>query len=81
MFENAKISSIKNIVWATGYRPNFKWIEGLELDEESYPKNYRGVSNIEGLYFIGLPWMYTRGSATLGGVSKDAKYLAGVIGE
>lgn len=79
VLEKRKISSIKNIVWATGYRPNFKWIEGLELDQDSYPKNYRGVSNIEGLYFIGLPWMYTRGSATLGGVSKDARYLATFI--
>lgn len=75
-FEKEKVSTIKNIIWATGYRPNFEWIEGLELDQDHYPKNYRGVSNIEGLYFIGLPWMYTRGSATLGGVSKDAAYLA-----
>lgn len=78
-FEDSKVSTIKNIIWATGYRPNFKWIEGLELDENSYPKNYRGVSNIDGLYFIGLPWMFTRGSATLGGVSKDASYLANII--
>ncbi|WP_422090582.1 flavin-containing monooxygenase [Tenacibaculum ovolyticum] len=78
-FEESKVSSIKNIIWATGYRPNFKWIEGLELDGNSYPKNYRGISNIEGLYFIGLPWMFTRGSATLGGVSKDASYLADII--
>ncbi|AZJ36249.1 potassium transporter Trk [Tenacibaculum singaporense] len=81
VFENKKVTSIKNIIWATGYRPNFKWIEGLELDADNYPKNYRGVSNIEGLYFIGLPWMYTRGSATLGGVVKDANYLANVISE
>ncbi|WP_417800411.1 flavin-containing monooxygenase [Tenacibaculum sp.] len=81
VFENKKVTSIKNIIWATGYRPNFKWIEGLELDADNYPKNYRGVSNIEGLYFIGLPWMYTRGSATLGGVSKDASYLADIISE
>ena len=79
VFENKKVTSIKNIIWATGYRPNFKWIEGLELDSDNYPKNYRGVSNIEGLYFIGLPWMHTRGSATLGGVSKDASYLADII--
>jgi putative flavoprotein involved in K+ transport len=79
IFEKSKISSIQNIVWATGYRPNFHWIEGLELDADNYPKNFRGVSNIDGLYFIGLPWMYTRGSATLGGVSKDAGYLASVI--
>ena len=79
IFENEKVSSIKNIVWATGYRPNFTWIEGLELDADNYPKNYRGVSNIDGLYFIGLPWMYTRGSATLGGVAKDAAHLANII--
>ena len=79
IFENNRVSSIKNIVWATGYRPNFKWIEGLELDGNNYPKNHRGVSNIDGLFFIGLPWMYTRGSATLGGVSKDASFLANII--
>ena len=64
-----------------GYRlqANFKWIEGLEFDEDDYPKNYKGVSNVEGVYFIGLPWMFTRGSATLGGVSEDAEYLAGVL--
>lgn len=78
-FEKQKVSTIKNIVWATGYRPNFEWIEGLELDQDHYPKNYRGISNIDGLYFIGLPWMYTRGSATLGGVCKDAQYLADEI--
>lgn len=81
IFEANTVSSIKNIIWATGYRPNFHWIEGLELDSDSYPKNFRGVSNIDGLYFIGLPWMYTRGSATLGGVSKDAAYLAECIKE
>ncbi|WP_034061841.1 flavin-containing monooxygenase [Lacinutrix jangbogonensis] len=80
-FETEKKTTIKNIIWATGYRPNFKWIEGLELDADSYPKNYRGISNIKGLYFIGLPWMHTRGSATLGGVSKDASYLANKIND
>ncbi|MBW2960975.1 flavin-containing monooxygenase [Mesonia aestuariivivens] len=70
------LSDVKNIVWATGYRPNFSWIEGLELDHEGYPKNERGVSSIQGLYFIGLPWLHTRGSATLGGIKKDAEHLA-----
>lgn len=74
--ENQTIKGIKNIVWATGYRPNFNWIEGIELDKEGYPVHHRGVSNTKGLYFIGLPWLYTRGSATLGGIKKDAAYLA-----
>ena len=75
IFEKETVSDIKNIIWATGFKPNFNWIDTVELDEQNYPKNYRGVSNIEGLYFIGLPWLHTRGSATLGGVKKDAEYL------
>ena len=79
IFEKAKINDIQNIVWATGYRPNFKWINDIKLDIEGYPLNKRGISNIKGLYFIGLPWLHTRGSATLGGVKKDAKYVANYI--
>jgi putative flavoprotein involved in K+ transport len=79
VFESQKINNLKNIVWATGFKPNFNWIENINLDENNYPKNYRGISDIEGLYFLGLPWLYTRGSATLGGVKKDAKYLSKYI--
>ena len=77
--ENATLTDVKNIVWATGYRPNFNWIEGLELDTDGYPKHHRGISKMKGLYFIGLPWLHTRGSATLGGIKKDAQYLANKI--
>ncbi len=79
--EKAELTDLKNIIWATGYRPNFNWIKGLELSKNGYPKHYRGISNIKGLYFIGLPWLYTRGSATLGGIKKDAAYLADYIEE
>ncbi len=75
-FEKCNIDSVKNIVWATGFKPDFSWIKDIELDAGGYPVNYRGVASTPGMYFIGLPWMYTRGSATLGGVSKDAAYLA-----
>ena len=75
IFEKKETKSIKNIVWATGFKPNFNWIENVKLDKRNYPENYRGVSDSEGLYYLGLPWLYTRGSATLGGVKNDAKYL------
>lgn len=77
--KNNTLKGIKNIIWATGYRPNFSWIKGLELDKEGYPIHHRGESNIEGLFFIGLPWLHTRGSATLGGIKKDSDYLANRI--
>jgi putative flavoprotein involved in K+ transport len=79
VFEKKSISSIKNIIWATGFKPNFNWVENVNLDKRGYPKNYRGVSDIDGLYYIGLPWLHTRGSATLGGVKKDARYLSNYI--
>lgn len=70
------LKNVKNIVWATGYKPNFKWIKGLELDQDAYPVHDRGVSSMKGLYFVGLPWLHTRASATLGGVKDDANHIA-----
>lgn len=82
-FSDTEVSSIKNIIWATGYKPDFSWlsnsISDFTLDQEGYPTNCRGVSDVPGIYFIGLPWMHTRGSATLGGVANDAQYLANYI--
>ena len=73
------LKDVKNIVWATGYKPNFNWIKNIELSSNGYPKHHRGISTTNGLYFIGLPWLHTRGSATLGGIKKDANYLANNI--
>ena len=78
-FEKGSYTDIKNVVWATGFKPNFGWIKGITLNASNYPKNYRGISDIEGLYFLGLPWLYTRGSATLGGVKKDTKFISNYI--
>lgn len=74
--EKRKLTDVRNIVWATGYRPNFSWIDGLETTNDGYPKNNRGISRMKNLFFIGLPWLNTRGSATLGGVGKDAAFLS-----
>jgi putative flavoprotein involved in K+ transport len=81
IFGDRAIKGIKNIIWSTGFRPNFSWIKNIQLDEEGYPKNFRGITETNGLFFLGLPWMYTRGSATLGGVCKDADYLMDKITE
>lgn len=77
--EKQELNNVVNVIWATGYRPDFQWIDGLELDKDGYPKHQRGVSNMKGLYFIGLPWLHTRGSATLGGIKNDATFLGEYI--
>jgi putative flavoprotein involved in K+ transport len=64
------------VVWATGYRPGFRWIELPVLDDGGHPRHLRGVTPEPGLYFLGLSWLHTRGSRLIGWVGRDAEYLA-----
>ena len=64
------------IIWATGYQPDYSWINLPVFDERGRPRHRRGATDQTGLYFLGLQWQYTRGSALLGFVSDDARYIA-----
>jgi putative flavoprotein involved in K+ transport len=64
------------VVWATGYRPDYAWIHIPEVVREGQVVHRRGVTQVPGLYFLGLSWQHTRGSALLGFVNDDAAYLA-----
>jgi putative flavoprotein involved in K+ transport len=64
------------VVWATGYRPDYSWIAIPGATAEGRVTHRRGVTDVPGLYFLGLSWQYTRGSALLGFVADDAAYLA-----
>lgn len=79
--DNSKIN-VQNIIWSTGFTPDYKWIDidGV-LDGKGFPIHNRGVSPIQGLYYIGLPWQHQRGSALICGVGKDAEFLYSVIKE
>lgn len=76
---NADAENISSIVWAIGFKPDYRWIELPVFDGRGYPQYDRGVSNVEGLYFIGLPWLHTWGSGRFLGIAEDAQYLANVI--
>jgi putative flavoprotein involved in K+ transport len=67
------------VVWATGYRSDYTWIHIPKAVENGRVIHRRGVTEIPGLYFQGLSWQHTRGSALLGFVNKDAAYLADQI--
>src|SRR4051812_18783667 len=67
------------VVWATGYRPDHSWIDLPIADGNGRLRHRRGVSDIRGLYFLGLSWQHTRGSALLGFVKDDAEFIAGRI--
>jgi putative flavoprotein involved in K+ transport len=64
------------VVWATGYRPDYDWIHIPGVVREGHVVHRRGVTKVPSLYFLGLSWQHTRGSALLGFVNDDAAYLA-----
>ncbi len=72
-------SAVGTILWANGYRPDHRWIEGLARDGQGWPLHKRGVSNLPGLYFVGLHWLHKRKSALFLGVGEDAEYVVGHI--
>ena len=67
------------VIWCTGYRSDFSWIDAPVFDGSGNPSHDRGVTQSAGLYFIGLPWLHTWGSGRFCGVSDDARYLGRVI--
>lgn len=72
--------SVDNIVWATGFTPDFSWIQIPDaVGSDGKPHHHLGVSPVSGIYFIGLPWQRSRGSALMGWVKNDATYLASKI--
>ena len=67
---------IRAIVWCTGFRPDFSWIEVPVLGLDGYPAHRRGIASaVPGLAFVGLRFQYRMGSALLGGVGEDAAYV------
>jgi putative flavoprotein involved in K+ transport len=69
------------VIWATGYRADYSWIELPVFDEGGRLRHRRGVTDVPGLFFLGLTWQHTRGSALIGWVEDDAEYIAERIAE
>ncbi len=68
------------VIWATGYRPDHSWIGLPVTDDDGRVRHRRGVTEVPGLYFLGLSWQHTRGSALLGFVADDAAFIAAQLG-
>ena len=64
------------VIWATGYRPDYSWLDVPVIDAQSRVRHRRGLTDLPGLYFLGLYWQWTRGSALIGWVRDDAEYIA-----
>jgi putative flavoprotein involved in K+ transport len=73
-------SGIGTIIWATGYNFDFSLVKVPLVDTDGYPIQKRGVTDYDGLYFLGMPWLHSRRSGILFGVGDDAAYIAQHIG-
>ena len=67
---------ITSIIWSTGFRADWSWVELPIFDGAGYPSHSRGVTSMPGVYVLGLPWLYTWGSGRFVGVGRDAGFLA-----
>ncbi len=69
----------RSIIWATGYAPDYSWIDLPVLGADGSIRQRAGSSDLPGLYTLGMPWQRSRGSALLGWVGRDASELAETI--
>ncbi len=69
-------AGITTILWATGYRYDFGWLDVDVFDRDGLPVHKRGISAENGIYFLGLPDLTNRASAFIYGCWQDAKYIA-----
>ncbi|HEX6580439.1 MAG TPA: NAD(P)/FAD-dependent oxidoreductase [Actinomycetota bacterium] len=77
LFEDGSDQDVDAVVWATGYRPDFSWIDVPDVKGASDRiVHRRGVTDAPGLFFVGLTWQHTRGSALIGFVNDDAAFIA-----
>ena len=76
IMEDGRAVDVTNVVWCTGYRPVFDWVHVDAFDEEGQPIHDRGVAAEPGLYFIGLFFLASAASSLVGGVGRDAEYIA-----
>jgi putative flavoprotein involved in K+ transport len=78
VLEDDRVLEVANVIWCTGFRPDFSWIDlPVFGEQDKEPMHHRGVvANEPGLYFVGLLFLYAMSSAFLPGVGRDAKHIA-----
>jgi putative flavoprotein involved in K+ transport len=77
LLEDGRVLEVANVVWSTGFRPDFSWIDLPVLDADGEPRHDRGVVGDQpGLYFVGLFFLSAVASSLVGGVGRDAAHIA-----
>lgn len=77
VLEGGQVLTVANVIWCTGFRHDFSWIHIPVTGEHGWPRHARGIaSSVPGLYFVGLPFQFSFSSMLVGGVARDARYVA-----
>ncbi|MBC7888565.1 MAG: NAD(P)-binding domain-containing protein [Ferruginibacter sp.] len=72
---NLRDHHISSIIWSTGFSADFNYIKLPVFDDDGNPIHRQGLSAVEGLYFLGFPWLRTRGSGIIFGIKDDAEFI------
>ncbi|HEX8925822.1 MAG TPA: NAD(P)-binding domain-containing protein, partial [Terriglobales bacterium] len=81
LLADGRTLDVKNVIWCTGYKHGFPWIDMPIFDEHGDPMHDSGVvTSVPGLYFVGLHFLYAMSSASFAGVARDAKRIAKAVG-
>jgi putative flavoprotein involved in K+ transport len=80
VLEDGRVLDVSNVIWCTGFRPDYSWID-LPLDyDDGYPRQYRGAAaSVPGLYFVGMIFLHSFSSMLIVGAGRDAKQVANQI--
>lgn len=77
MLADGTVLDVATVVWCTGFRPDFSWVEPAVIGEDGWPVENRGVvDSAPGLYFLGIPFQYGFTSMLVVGAGRDAAYVA-----
>jgi putative flavoprotein involved in K+ transport len=77
VLDDGRDLEVANVVWCTGFVPDFAWVDLPVFAEDGGPVHDRGVVESEpGLYFVGLVFLYALASSLVGGVGSDAEHIA-----
>ncbi|MFG2773286.1 flavin-containing monooxygenase [Streptomyces sp. NPDC048350] len=76
VLDGGRVLDVANVVWCTGFRQDFSWIDFPVADDDGWPLEERGVvPSSPGLYFVGLAFQYAFASMLVGGAGRDAEYV------
>ena len=74
--DSGRVLDVTNVIWCTGFRQDFSWIDPPVTGDDGWPLEHRGVvPSSPGLYFVGLAFQYAFASMLIGGAGRDAEYV------